>query len=363
MKKVPGIAIDARLYNGLSTGDSTYWTQLINHLLSKDRPFRIGLFSDRPAPEIAPKVVKQHWRVVRAIHPRVWSLLAFPLAARRLGYKLIHTQYSVSPFAPAGSISTIHDISFKIGPEWFQSGDLKVLNTSIPITIRDAGAIITVSENSKREIELFYPNAVGKTHAIHNGRNLNLTRIPKDEALRIVKTAGIPTPFVLSVCSIWPRKNIAHIIKAVDALPAVVPHRLVLTGRKHYGELPMSNRAHFTGYVDEGLLSALYCAADLYLCPSLHEGFGIPLLEAFHAGCPVICSDRGALPEVAGEACEIVGLESVQDWTAAIRNLLADSGKLEDYRQKGFERAAHFDWETAADQTARIYESCLQDRA
>jgi glycosyltransferase involved in cell wall biosynthesis len=102
-------------------------------------------------------------------------------------------------------------------------------------------------------------------------------------------------------------------------------------------------------------LASLYTAADLYLAPSRHEGFGVPLLEAFRCGCPVVCSTGGALPEVASDAAEVVDSWEPSVWTERIQGLLGDSGKLNELRRRGFEREKEFSWVDSARRLCDLY--------
>jgi len=151
------------------------------------------------------------------------------------------------------------------------------------------------------------------------------------------------------------------VVEAAGLLPSEVPHKLVLTGKKGWGEgsnrqSSIGNRLSATGYVDFETLSNLYSAADLYLAPSRHEGFGIPLIEAFLCGCPVLCSGGGALPETAGGAAEVEPTWEPAHWADTIQSLLQDSGKLDQLRAKGIERARRFTWEETARKTLQVYQ-------
>ncbi|MFZ4506115.1 MAG: glycosyltransferase [Fimbriimonas sp.] len=121
------------------------------------------------------------------------------------------------------------------------------------------------------------------------------------------------------------------------------------------GTVEFGGRALATGYVPNEWLPALYGAADLYLAPSHHEGFGIPVLEAFRCGCPVLSSAGGALPEVVGDAGVIQADNTPEAWRNSIEDLLADGSKLQDLRSRGIEREKHFTWKQHAESTLRAY--------
>jgi alpha-1,3-rhamnosyl/mannosyltransferase len=134
-----------------------------------------------------------------------------------------------------------------------------------------------------------------------------------------------------------------------------VPHKIVVAGKAGWGEEAPTGDVVYTGFVSDQELTALYQCASLYLAPSRHEGFGIPLLEAWACGCPVVCSTGGALPEVAGDAACVVESWGAADWADAIRSLLADSSKLESLRVRGRERLTLFSWKETAEKTVAAY--------
>ncbi len=358
MPTKPIIALDARLYRGNMTGDSTYWTGLIDHLFLIDHEFEVLLFGDEPCPAGAPAKVAAAWRHKPARNGKVWSLIVFPIATRQAEASIVHTQYSL-PTVRAAGITTIHDISFKLGPEWFPAKDRLILAGSVPNSINRAAAVITVSETSKREIETAYPKAWGKIHAILNSASDAIQPVANASEL-VSRELGLDGPFILSVSTQWPRKNMQLAIDAVRLIPASMPHKLVLTGKAGWGELTTDPRVVLPGYVSTELLCALYSAADLYLCPSLHEGFGIPLVEAFRCGCPVICSSGGALPEVAGDAAAVMPDFRPETWSQAIQEILGDSSKLSAMKARGLERAKSFSWERSAQQHLEVYRQVLR---
>ena len=140
---------------------------------------------------------------------------------------------------------------------------------------------------------------------------------------------------------------------------AGVDQPLVITGKAGWGEAEAGGHVKAVGYVDAESLSALYSAAGLYLAPSLHEGFGIPIVEAFTCGCPVICSSGGALPEVAADAAIVMNTWEPAAWAEAIKNALHDSSKLESLRARGLRRATSFSWESMAANTIEVYKRVI----
>lgn len=350
------VALDARVAGGTNTGDSTYWTALIGALASQDDDTRFLLFSDAARPEGLPAGGRFAWKTIASANSRWWSLVAFPLAARRAGARAIHTQYSLSPLVGRAGITTIHDVSFFIGPEWFPSRHRFLLRQTVPAAAARAARVITVSETSKSEIERYIPRAQGKVRVTPNACPNWIRRVPIEEARARVRTElNIDGPYALTVGTRWPRKNMRLAVDAMDLLPDDLPHRLLVTGKTGWGDAELGKRGVATGYVSNDLLGCLYSAADLYLAPSRHEGFGVPLVEAFRCGCPVVCSSGGALPEVAGDAAVVERSWEAADWARTVGRLLSDRGTLELLRERGYARERTYSWDETARLTLAVY--------
>ena len=311
-------------------------------LKALDTEFRFALFGNGPSPN--PNL---DWIDLRSKSGRWWSLVSFPRAARKLGAAAIHTQYSLSPLVGSRGITTIHDVSFLIGPEWFRSRDRVVLQTTVPAAAKRAAKVITVSETSRAEIERLIPAARGKTVATP------LACPPWIELTS--EKPNLEAPYVLTVGTRWPRKNMKLAMDAMERVGSEVPHRLVVTGKAGWGEEGQGSRVVSTGYVSNEELSRLYSHADLYLAPSRHEGFGLPVLEAFRCGCPVLASSGGALPETAGDAADIEASWHADQWAATIGKLLKDRSTLDDLRRRGFEREKQFSWRETGLRTLEVY--------
>ena len=350
------IAIDARLISGTNTGDSTYWTCLVDTLIREHPEHELIFFSNKSRPREVPFGPRCTWEVLPGAN-RLWSLVKLPMAARKARADVLHVQYSLSPLAKNG-VTTIHDTSFYIGPEWFSAGDLRSLRRSIPLAAKAAKRIVTVSNSSKAEIERFIPAAKGKVVVAYNARPPWIAPIEPPQRESILKELGVREPFLLTVGTNWARKNQELAVAAVNGLPASLPHKLIVTGKAT--QKLASSRVQSVGYVSEQQLSALYSCASLCLAPSLHEGFGIPIVEAFACGCPVMCGIGGAMPEVAGNAARVMNSYSAADWTAAISELLNEPSKLADLSHRGLAREKQFTWSESARQHIRAYEEACQ---
>jgi glycosyltransferase involved in cell wall biosynthesis len=353
------VAIDARLFGGTSTGDSTYWTELIHELSTVDSNALFLLYSNAPSPIEIPKSSKIRWVLLPSRSSRWWSFVLFPLAARKAGAHVLHAQYNVSPLA-RNPVLTVHDVSFFIDPGWFRSKDRWLLSVGVPRSIARAKRVIAVSKTCKVEIERFVPGAIGKVIAIPNACPTWIQRQNREEARDRLTRLGVPDPFLLTVGTRWPRKNMRLAIDACDLLESSIPHRLCVTGKTGWGDQELGGRGFATGYVSQKTLCDLYSVADLYLATSLHEGFGIPVLEAMRCGCPVLSSSGGALPEVVADAGFVEANWDAASWSKTIGDLLSDPSRLQSLRERGLKRVNDFSWTTTAQQTFAQYEEACR---
>jgi glycosyltransferase involved in cell wall biosynthesis len=167
---------------------------------------------------------------------------------------------------------------------------------------------------------------------------------------------GIGGPFILSVCTLDPRKNLDGLLRAFARLVAEhrVPHQLVLVGRPGWKDqalraltaaLYVADRVVFTGYVSDEQLVQLYNQADLFVYPSKYEGFGLPVLEAMACGVPVVTADRSALREVAGDAASLVDPDSDSALAAGMLRVLTDAMFRQDLVARGLARSREFSWD------------------
>ncbi len=188
--------------------------------------------------------------------------------------------------------------------------------------------------------------------------------VPADR-IRVIHHGVIPRPIpnlarekvVLCVGAIQKRKNQALLMRAFRAMPE--DWSLVLAGSEGYAAQialgDASDRIVITGYLTEKELARWYARASIFAFPSLDEGFGMPILEAMAAGVPVIAGNRSALPEVSGDAAELVDPESVEQLAAALVRLATDEERRRELIARGRERARQFTWESAVEKTYAVY--------
>lgn len=178
----------------------------------------------------------------------------------------------------------------------------------------------------------------------------------QDHIFQMKANYQLPSEYIFCPTSLSPRKNLDRILSAFDHVKSKIPHHLVITGGQTWREKrvvervnsELSPRVHILGKVPERDMPALYSNAGFTLYPSLLEGFGLPILEAFRCGCPVITSNITSMPEVAGEAAYLVDPYDTDEISESIQKLATDESLGKDLIQKGFERAKFFSWEKTA---------------
>jgi alpha-1,3-rhamnosyl/mannosyltransferase len=271
--------------------------------------------------------------------------------------------FFLPPLRRGRSAVTIHDVSFLRHPEFTESGNLRFLRTHIRRTAARADAIITDSRFSADEIAELLNVAPDRLHPIHLGIDPGFRR-PSDEALAAARgRLALDAPYLLTVGTVEPRKNIAFLVEVFERL-AGFDGLLVIAGMRGWQDAPILRRLRESpraasirhlDYVPDADLPALYAGAELFLTASFYEGFGLPPLEAMACGTPVVASDGGALAEVLGAAAVLRHGFDVDDWVAAVREVLTDSGRRDELRRRGLDRAAGFRWEQTARSTWEVY--------
>jgi glycosyltransferase involved in cell wall biosynthesis len=266
-------------------------------------------------------------------------------------------------------VATIHDLAaFHVAGKYDWMRTLYGRFVAGRLARRQEG-LIAVSENTARDMDEFWGIPRGRITVIHNGldlRRFSSNDIPTARAF-CQHRFGVESPFFLYVARLeHPGKNHVRLIEAFTRfkLETELPWQLVLAGSDWHGAEAIHaavarsaarNYIRCLGFVSDDELPMLYRAAEGFVYPSLHEGFGMPPLEAMASGCPVLCSTRGALGEVVGDAAMIVDPEDTQALTASLTELARNESCRAALRQKGLEHSRQFDWNQAAAKTLEVY--------
>jgi len=359
------VAIDVSSLNLTGAGTTTYLVELMNSIESFDRGIVFNKYDYRHFFSRDNRILRKVDTVLREI---IWQQFLLPSYAKNSKVDILHVPAMISPLkCRVPVVLTIHDTYVIRSPLSFPVWQRTIANSLLPACIERADKLLAVSHFTKREILELYPripeSKIEVTWLGVHQRFRVMGEGPKEEART---TYNLDKPFILSVSTIEPRKNLKLLINAYANIKDCIDHDLVLTGV--YGwkskdlysmvrDFGLLDRVKFTGYVPQHILPLLYNLADLFVYPSLYEGFGLPPLEAMACGCPVITSNVASLPEVVGDAALTFNPLSVDALACSIEQLLKDSGKRNSLKTKGMDRAKQFTWERCAHATVDAYKS------
>jgi glycosyltransferase involved in cell wall biosynthesis len=246
------------------------------------------------------------------------------------------------------------------------------INKALLRLARYADLTITASESERRELLRLAPMDPERVIAIHHGvdhdRFFPPTDLGRARAL-VSESFGIQAPYLLYVSNHQRKKNTERLVQAFALVARAEPDvSLVLTGwhtprfrlvLELIESLGLLSRVNVLGHVPDEALPSLYGGASALALPSLHEGFGLPVLEAMACGTPVLTSNVYALPEVAGNAAELVDPYDVEEIAAGLLRILRDEGHAAALRERGLKRAGEFTWQRSAEQHLQAYEGAL----
>jgi glycosyltransferase involved in cell wall biosynthesis len=319
----------------------------------------------------------------RSRAPRVPSLpnalfaLQRPFALR--DFDLVHYMDSRPPLDFAlGRVPTVitqHGFAALMFGDDYVSKKDRLVNSALLKIAPGADLTLTASESERSELLARSPIDPDRVIAIHHGVDHDRFKPPADreDARAIVRAAfGVERPYLLYVSNHQRKKNTERLVQAFAQLAAELPDvALVMTGR-HGSTFPLvlelierhglDDRVHILGHVEDEALPHLYGGAAAFTLPSLHEGFGLPALEAMACGTPVVAANVYALPEVCGDAAELVDPYDVDDIARGLVRVLGDEARAAELVARGLERAAEFTWRRSAERHLESYKRLLSGR-
>lgn len=301
-----------------------------------------------------------------------WHRLRLPVPVDWLSgaSDLYHaSDFVLPPVRTARSVLTVHDLSFLTTPQCADAGLRTFLGRAVPASVKRAGHILSDSENTRQDLIHLLGVPEDKVTVVYPGVEARFGRQEDAAELSRVRIQyGIGDgPFVLGLGTLEPRKNWPALIRAWARLRREnrIAHRLVIGGGKGWLSEGIFEAAEtcgfrseivFTGFVADADLPTLYSAADVFVLPSLYEGFGIPVLEAMACGVPVVCSNNSSLPEAAGEAAVLVDTTDSAALAAAIACVVEDAGLRTQLQSRGLRQVQRFTWDAAARSLLTAYE-------
>ena len=273
---------------------------------------------------------------------------------------VFHSSDWTQPPTKAAKVTTIHDFGFMRHPNVSHPKIAAVMKRRLALVKNECDLIIAVSETTKKDAVKLLEIPTKKIRVVYEAAFEDFKRASKKEVEQVKKKYKIKGKYLLCVATLEPRKNFKRIIKAFSRFESDNPEfSLVIVGKFGWGDIESSNIKYqisnikFTGYVPSEDLPGLYSGASCLVYPSLYEGFGFPILEAFVCGCPVLTSNISSMPEVAGKAAVLVNPLDTDDIARGIKEAIE---KRERLIKAGLNQVKQFSWEKAAKETLKIYE-------
>lgn len=353
--------------NGLPhrVGSSEVCFRLLVELAKIDKKNEYVIYLPcEPTPDLPKESENWKYKVIK--NTKFWTIFGLTralLKKPKLDVFFSPTHYGPL-FTPCPEIISILDVSYKHFPELFTAKDKAQLAVWGKYSLAHSKRIITISHSSKDDIIEEYHVAPSKVDVVHLGIKEMANRMSSEESKKIVEKHEVKKPFLLFVGTLQPRKNIARLIEALSLLKDKEVD-MVIIGRRGWQfeeilEAPMkfgvTDRVHFLENISDAELPAFYEECELFVMPSLYEGFGLPVLEAMKYGAPVAASDISSLPEAGGNAAIYFNPEDSADIAKKIEKVLDDKNLRPEMIKKGHEQVKKFSWEKAAREVLDVFE-------
>ncbi|MBI5885222.1 MAG: glycosyltransferase family 4 protein [Deltaproteobacteria bacterium] len=362
------------LIPGKVGGSETYIRNLARGLAQAGSGHEFFIFINKESAGVfeteAPGMQVVQCNVAAASRPAriIWEQFVLPLQLRRLKIDVLLSAGMTTPFVSGvPSVVVIYDLQHRALPHNFAWWYLQFLRSIIYLSAKSADSVITISNKSRDEISHLYdiaPERIAVTHLAADERLFYRRSASEVAAAR--QRYGLPERFILYAASSLPHKNYERLLAAFKRVS--VEDRgvtLLLAGARSYGmeaieegirRLGLSDRVVFSGWLPHEDLPAVYSASELLVFPSLYEGFGMPVLEAFACGVPVVCSNIAPLTEVASDAAVYVDPLDEADIAKGILSVLSYAGLRDRLIRDGLRRVAAFSWAKTAAQTLEVLE-------
>jgi glycosyltransferase involved in cell wall biosynthesis len=368
----PLVAVDLRALVPEATGIGVYTRSLLAALAARPEPLRyIGMAHAEPRGAAAVAAAGIPVEVQPAPLGVWWQQRTLPRRLARGDVDLLFSPLQTLPLScPVPAVVTVHDLTVLLRPEDHR---FKVRWSQIPFLARSlarARRVIAVSRATADDLLFQFPECRGKVRVIHEGVAPEFRPAAPEEIERIRGELGAPRGYLLFVGTLEPRKNLATLLTAWEALAAADPDfpPLLLAGGEGWHSRSLRRRIaalaplglRHVGRVEDRRLVELFQGATAFVYPSLYEGFGLPVLEAMACGVPCVTSDVSSLPEVAGRAALTVDPRDAAALAAAVSRLVTDRALAAALAARGVERAAGFTWERAAAETEETLREALQ---
>lgn len=373
------IAINATILDDKPTGLGVYTKNVIKELCSLiGDEHQIIVYTSSPdlfeglnieVKKISKKVQPKYGKKA-GIYRLVWSQINFPIFIMKDEVNLVYNPtHHGSFFINKPQVITIPDILAIKFPERYKLQYLYFKNI-VPFILKNTKALITYSENSKKDIAEFYGYPSSRIFVSYCGVD-NKIFFPREqkEVNLFFKKYSLDMNYILLIGASYLHKNLERAIEAYSKVSKALDiSLLIIGGRSSYIDLlkekaikmNIIKRVKFLDYIQDEDLPMLYTGAKTLVFPSLYEGFGLPPLEAMACGCPVVVSNAASLPEVCVEAAYYVDPYNTENITEGIYKVLTDENLRDTLIQKGFERVKLFSWKKTAKEVLTVFKEVLK---
>lgn len=365
-------------------GIGTYTTNIVRNILNLDRSNDYYLVHRKKENDAIYSMAKE---IIVPYNPRfpfsfIRNFITLPLTLRKYDFDVVHHTGNIGPFLfkaisptrKGRTFQTLFDIIPLLHPETYEPAVRLAFRFLLPKALRNANAILAISESAKQDAIRnlgIDGRKIVVTHVAPNEKFRMLTKAQRTAARAYLKKRhGIGSRYILYVGSLESKKNVQTLLKAYALLKENLEEKdanlkLVLVGKKGYrnedifrsiDELDLGKDVVWLGYAPLSPdLVFLYNCADAFVFPSVYEGFGIPVVEAMMCGCPVITSNRGSLPEVAGDAALLLDAYDVEGYAQSLKKILEDRKFAAGMVKLGLANAKRFSWKKSAEKTISAY--------
>ncbi len=387
------IGIDARTILNPKKNDAIgaghYAYQLIRHLLEHDKKNEYVIFFDfRVRQKDVRKFARENVKIIfypfsdyKKYLPGAYSEILASAVLSRENLDVLHVMSAETriPTTYRGKVVvTLHDLGVYSIPECYKKASGMRTNIVTRFMLGKADHVIAVSEQIKNDAMKIRKNVGEKMTVIYSGLDKRFFDIVNDNGKIVPKKFGITKKYILFLGTIEPSKNITRLLHAFSLFKEdrskknaeeKCDYQLLIAGKPGWlaqdiknfvYDLQLTKDVRFTGYVIGDELVPLFKYAQFFVLPSLYEGFGTTVLEAFATGAPAIVSNVGSMPEIVKDAARLINPIDTKEIAAAMIEFANDKDLRDTYRKKGLERAKDFDWLKTAKETIAVYEKMMK---
>ena len=380
------IGINGSFLRKINTGIGQYTLNIVNALLNLEESenFKFFVYAEEEdnlnliedKPNLEKKIIQTvFYKRDDLLRKASWEKVFLPREAKKDGVDIFFTPFnSSSVFKGIQHTTTIHDMIWKVFESIYANNIRKSVYFNKTFkACQKANSIITVSEYSKKEIVKYLNIIPGNIFVVYNGINDDFKKkLGRMKQKKVLDKYNINYPYFFYMGGFEQRKNVDLLIRVFAQLKKTYSNllqdrKLVIAGEilniknpllidieKIIKELKMEKNVILLGKVPDEDRPALYQGAEIFIYPSLYEGFGMPITEAMASGCPVIASNTSAIPEIGRTAIEYFNPNREDELTQQIISLMSKPKKKEELSRRGIERAKNFTWEKAAEKTLKI---------